>query len=70
MTSRIDATRDLMLSDTADLIAAASAARELYGPDAATAVVYCAMEAHFAGRTADFHFWFDVFRDLIEPKAH
>jgi hypothetical protein len=65
-----DATRDLVLSDIADPVAAAKAARDVYGPDATTAAAYCAMEAHFAGRTADFHFWLGVFRDLAKSEAH
>ena len=40
---------------------AASAARELYGKDACTAAAWCALEAHFDGRTDDYRFWFTVF---------
>ncbi|TPN57524.1 hypothetical protein FJ976_03635 [Mesorhizobium sp. B1-1-9] len=54
----------MRLSDFVDSGDAVKAAIELYGPDAQTAVAYCALEARYDGRSADFRFWSSVFRDL------
>jgi len=67
---RTDNGAALRLSDFADPSDAVIAAIELYGPEARTAAAYCAMEAHFAGRPADFRFWCSVFRDLNRAKLH
>ncbi|MER8633025.1 hypothetical protein NKI77_32985 [Mesorhizobium opportunistum] len=44
----------LRLSDFVGPDDAVKAALELYGPEAQTAVAYCALEAHYDGRSADF----------------
>ncbi|TIN31742.1 MAG: hypothetical protein E5Y31_01085 [Mesorhizobium sp.] len=49
---------------------AVQAATDVYGSDAATAVVHYAFTAHFDGREDDFRFWCVVFRDLAKSKAH
>ncbi|MBZ9709825.1 hypothetical protein LB543_24245 [Mesorhizobium sp. ESP7-2] len=70
---RTDNGAALRLSDFASPSDAADAAIDLYGPEAQTAAAYCAMEAHFAGRLADFHLWCAVFQDLSIakiPKIH
>ena len=40
MVLEIDPTRDLVVSDIADSVAGAKAARDVYGPDATTAAAY------------------------------
>ncbi|PSJ64544.1 hypothetical protein C7I84_05980 [Mesorhizobium ephedrae] len=55
---------ELSLWDLADPSAAAQAAIEVYGPDAATAAAHCALAAHFDGRDADYRFWCKVFAHL------
>ncbi|WP_265517913.1 hypothetical protein [Nitratireductor luteus] len=54
----------LTLWDIADPEEAAAAARDLYGPAAATAAASAAFTARYAGREADFRFWFEVFVKL------
>ncbi|SDA87613.1 hypothetical protein [Sinorhizobium sp. NFACC03] len=44
---------------------AAAVATDIYGNEAATAVAYCALEAWVDRRTADYDFWFEVFRRLM-----
>ena len=66
---RTDKGEALRLSDFADPNDAVIAAIELYGPEAQTAAAYCAMEAHFAGRPADFHLWCEVFR-VFKTRFH
>ena len=70
MMLRTDNGAALRLSDFVDPSDAVNAAIELYGPEAQTAAAYCAMEAHFAGRPADFRFWCSVFRDLTRANIH
>ncbi len=43
---------------------------ELYGPDAATAAAWLALEANFDGRGADYSFWCTVFLELTKVKTH
>ncbi|MCT7374725.1 hypothetical protein [Chelativorans salis] len=50
--------------DLADPEEAAVAARDLYGPAAATAAASAAFTARYGGREADFRFWFQVFVKL------
>ncbi|MGO4637664.1 hypothetical protein AB4Z43_04425 [Mesorhizobium sp. 2RAF45] len=66
---RTDNGAALRLSDFADPNDAVIAAIELYGPEAQTAAAYCAMEAHFAGRLADFRLWCEVFR-VFKTRFH
>ncbi|WP_214477511.1 hypothetical protein [Mesorhizobium sp. dw_380] len=65
---RTDNGAALRLSDFADPSDAVNAAIELYGAEAKTAVAYCAMEAHLAGRPVEFRFWCSVFRDLTRAN--
>lgn len=69
MASDIHPSTTLTLVEMVDPGRAISAAIDLYGSEAATAVAHCAWEAHFAGRRADFHFWFEVFRDLTKGEV-
>ncbi|WP_306030186.1 hypothetical protein [Stappia sp. MMSF_3263] len=59
---------ELTLWDLADPEEAAAAARDLYGPAAATAAASVAFAARYAIREADFRFWFEVFVKL--PAGH
>jgi hypothetical protein len=67
---RTDKGEALRLSDFVDPTDAVNAAVELYGPEAQTAAAYCALEAHFAGRPADFRLWCSVFRELARANIH
>ncbi|PZV34389.1 hypothetical protein [Mesorhizobium kowhaii] len=58
----------LTLAELADPERAISAAIELYGDQAKTALACCALEAHFAGRKADYRFWCGVFKKLDAGK--
>lgn len=43
---------------------AVNAATALYGPQAATAACYCALDAWVEARRDDYAFWFEVFSSL------
>jgi hypothetical protein len=47
-----------------DADSAITAAVELYGAEATTAVAYCALEAYLDRRGADHDFWFRIFAHL------
>jgi hypothetical protein len=55
---------NLTLWELADPRTAGQAAIELYGSNAATAAAWCALTAHFDGRTGDYRFWCAVFSEL------
>ncbi|MGF6175727.1 hypothetical protein [Ensifer sp. 4252] len=48
---------------------AATAAIDLYGPQAATAAAYCALDAWTEARNDDYQFWFGVFSTLRDRKT-
>lgn len=56
---------EVTLWDFADPKEAADAAVDLYGPDASKAAASAAFTARYAGRKADFQFWFAVFKELL-----
>lgn len=60
----------LTVAGLADPNRAIQTAVELYGSDAATAVAWCALEARFAGREADYRFWYGVFKELDATKEN
>ncbi|MUZ76266.1 hypothetical protein GOZ90_26985 [Agrobacterium vitis] len=45
---------------------ATAVARKIFGPDAALAVAYSAIDARLDGRDGDFRFWAGVFRSLTD----
>lgn len=54
----------LRISDFVYPSDAVKVAIELYGSEAQTTVAYCALEAHYDRRSADFRCWSSIFRDL------
>lgn len=48
----------------ADIEKATSETIDRYGSDARTAVAWCALNAHFDGRTLDYQFWCKIFGKL------
>ena len=58
----------LTVAELAGPSRAIQAAVELYGSDAATAIAWCALEARFAGREADYQFWCGVFREMTTDQ--
>lgn len=48
---------------------AVTAAIDLYGPQAATAAAYCALDAWTEARSDDYKFWFGVFSTLKDRKT-
>lgn len=55
---------DMTLWDFADPAEAVDKAVAMYGAKASTAVASAAFTARYAGREADFRFWFTVFEEL------
>ncbi|WP_210270411.1 hypothetical protein [Ensifer oleiphilus] len=48
---------------------AVTAAIDLYGPQAATAAAYCALDAWTEARSDDYKFWFGVFSKLRDRRT-
>lgn len=54
------------ISTRYDLFDVASAARQVFGVDAALAVAFSALDARLDGRDCDFRFWASVFHELSD----